>query len=166
MLKPAVVALGVPLYLQLQEIKKQKWEILFSQLAGCSIGILSVVVLAKFFGASRSTIVSLVPKSVTTPIAMEISSTIGGIPSLTAGVVLTVGLLGSILGIRFLKLIRVKDHAAIGISMGTAAHGLGTARAAEESQLHGAFGGLGMILSGIITALLSPWIIGVLGNWL
>jgi predicted murein hydrolase (TIGR00659 family) len=166
LLKPAVVALGVPLYLQLEEIKKQKTGIILSQLAGCIIGIVSVVFFAKLFGASRAVILSLVPKSVTTPIAMEISSSIGGIPALTAGVVITVGILGAILGIRFLKLIGVKDEAAVGLSMGTAAHGLGTARAAEVGSIHGAFGSLGMIVNGILTALLSPWIIKIIEPWL
>jgi predicted murein hydrolase (TIGR00659 family) len=166
LLKPAVVALGVPLYLQLEEIRKQKMAVLLSQLIGCVTGIVSVAFFAWIFGASKSTLLSLIPKSVTTPIAMEISSTIGGIPSLTAGVVITVGILGSILGIKFLKIVRVHDPAAMGMAMGTASHGLGTARAAEESQVHGAFGGLGMILNGIFTALLAPWAVKLLEGWM
>lgn len=166
LLKPAVVALGVPLYLHLEEIRKQKVAVIVSQLAGCLIGIGSVIGFAKLFGASKPVILSLVPKSVTTPIAMEISSVIGGIPSLTAGVVITVGILGAVLGLRFLKMIRVKDQSAIGIAMGTAAHGLGTARAAEVNQLQGAFGSVGLIINGIFTAILSPWIIQLIKDWL
>jgi predicted murein hydrolase (TIGR00659 family) len=166
LLKPAIVALGVPLYMQLEEIKKQAKGIILSQLAGCIIGIVSVAFFAKLFGASKPVILSLIPKSVTTPIAMEISTSIGGIAPITAGVVITVGILGAVAGIRFLKIFKIKDDAAVGLSMGTAAHALGTARAAEISTYHGAFGSLGLIINGILTALLSPWIVKLFENWL
>jgi predicted murein hydrolase (TIGR00659 family) len=166
LLKPAVVALGVPLYLQLEEIRKQKAGILLSQLAGCVIGIVSVVFFAKLFGASKPVILSLVPKSVTSPIAMEISKTIGGIPSLTVGIVISVGIFGAIAGVYILKLFNVKDDLASGLSFGTAAHGLGTAKAAEISSKHAAFGGLGMILNAILTALIAPWIVKLLDHWI
>ena len=97
-LKPAVVALGVPLYLQLEAIKKQLIPILLSQLIGCITGIVSVVLIAKVMGASQDVILSLAPKSVTTPIAMEVTQAIGGIPSLTAAVVVCVGLFGAEIG--------------------------------------------------------------------
>ena len=106
-LKPAVVALGVPLYLQLETIKKQLLPILLSQLAGCIVGVISVVLIAKLMGASDEIIYSLAPKSVTTPIAMEVTKTLGGIPSLTAAVVVSVGLFGSILGFKAMKLTRI-----------------------------------------------------------
>ena len=92
-LRPAVVALGVPLYLQLETIKKQFLPILISELAGCVTGIVSVVLIARSMGASRDVILSLAPKSVTTPIAMEVTRAVGGLPSLTAAVVVCVGLL-------------------------------------------------------------------------
>lgn len=166
LLKPAVVALGVPLYMQLKEIRKQKAGILLSQLAGCIIGMVSVIVFAKLFGASRPVILSLVPKSVTTPIAMEISKTIGGIPSLTVGIVVSVGIFGAILGTHLLKLCKVTDDLAVGLSMGTAAHGVGTARAAELGTRQAAFSGLGMIINGILTALLAPWIVKLFDHWI
>lgn len=87
-LKPAVVALGVPLYLQLRMIKKQLMPILISQLAGCLVGLVSVVIIAQAMGASPEIVISLAPKSVTTPIAMEVSTATHGIPSLTAAVVI------------------------------------------------------------------------------
>lgn len=97
-LKPAVVALGVPLYMQLSTIKKQIVPILLSELAGCIVGIVSVVFIAKELGASREVVLSLASKSVTTPIAMEVTKAVGGIPSLTAAVVVGVGLLCAICG--------------------------------------------------------------------
>lgn len=101
-LKPAVVALGVPLYLQLRMIKKQLMPIIVSQLAGCLVGLVSVTIIAKLLGASPEVIMSLAPKSVTTPIAMEVSGAVGGIPSLTAAVVIVVGLFGAICGFKVL----------------------------------------------------------------
>ena len=91
-LKPAVVALGVPLYLQLSQIKKQILPILASQMMGCIVGIISVVATARMLGASREVVASLASKSVTTPIAMEVTQTLGGIPSLTAAIVVITGL--------------------------------------------------------------------------
>jgi len=109
LLKPAVVALGVPLYRQLEVIKKQAWIILISQLAGCLAGIVSVVFIAWLMGASKEIIFSLAPKSVTTPIAIEISRSIGGIAPLTASVVIVVGVFGAVFGYSILKLTGVKN---------------------------------------------------------
>ena len=95
-LKPAIVALGVPLYLQLKSIRRQLVPLLVSQLIGCFVGIVSVVFTAKWMGASDAVIISLAPKSVTTPIAMEVSASLQGIPSLTAAIVVLVGLFGAV----------------------------------------------------------------------
>ena len=127
-LKPAVVALGVPLYLQLRMIKKQLMPILVSQLVGCIVGLVSVTIIAKLMGASPAVIMSLAPKSVTTPIAMEVSKAAGGIPSLTAAVVVVVGLFGAICGFKILQVGHVGSPIAQGLSMGTASHAVGTSR--------------------------------------
>lgn len=162
-LKPAVVALGVPLYLQLEMIKKQLLPILLSQLVGCLVGIVSVVLVAKLLGATPDVICSLAPKSVTTPIAMEVSNTIGGIPSLTAAVVVLVGLFGAVFAFKILTLGRVKSPIAQGLSMGTASHAIGTSAAMEVSRKYGAYASLGLTLNGILTALLTPAILRLLG---
>lgn len=162
-LKPAVVALGVPLYLQLETIKKQLLPILLSQLAGCIVGVVSVVLIAKLMGASDEIIYSLAPKSVTTPIAMEVTKSLGGIPSLTAAVVVCVGLLGGILGFKTMKLTRIGSPMAQGLSMGAAAHAVGTSTAMEVSSKYGAFASLGLTLNGIFTALFTPAILRLLG---
>lgn len=162
-LKPAVVALGVPLYLQLEMIKKQLLPILLSQLVGCLVGIVSVVLVAKLLGATPDVICSLAPKSVTTPIAMEVSNTIGGIPSLTAAVVVLVGLFGAVFGFKILTLGKVKSPIAQGLSMGTASHAIGTSAAMEISRKYGAYASLGLTLNGILTALLTPTILRLLG---
>ena len=162
-LKPAVVALGVPLYLQLETIKKQLLPILLSQLAGCVVGVASVVLIAKWMGASNEIIYSLAPKSVTTPIAMEVAQSLGGIPSLTAAVVVCVGLLGGMLGFKAMHLTHIGSPMAQGLSMGTAAHAVGTSAAMEVSRKYGAFASLGLTLNGIFTALLTPTILRLLG---
>lgn len=162
-LRPAVVALGVPLYLQLETIKKQLLPILLSQLAGCTIGVVSVVLTAKWMGASQEVILSLAPKSVTTPIAMEVAQSIGGIPSLTAAVVVVVGLLGAIGGFKVMQMMRVDSPIAQGLSMGTAAHAVGTSTAMDVSCKYGAYASLGLTLNGIFTALLTPTILRLLG---
>ncbi|MBM6959508.1 LrgB family protein [Bacteroides caecigallinarum] len=162
-LRPAVVALGVPLYLQLRMIKKQLLPIILSQLAGCVVGLISVTVVAKLLGATPEVIMSLAPKSVTTPIAMEVSSAVGGIPSLTAAVVIVVGLFGAIFGFKVLQVGHVHSPIAQGLSMGTATHAVGTSRAMEVSGKYGAYASLGLTLNGILTALLSPYILHLIG---
>lgn len=161
-LRPAVVALGVPLYMQLEKIKKEFLPILISELAGCVVGVVSVVYIAQKMGASRDVILSLASKSVTTPIAMEVTRSVGGIPSLTAAVVVCVGLLCAVCGYRTMGFARVKTPVAQGLSMGTAAHALGTATSMGVSNVHGVYASLGLTLNGIFTALLTPSIIPLL----
>ena len=161
-LKPAVVALGVPLYLQLSSIKQQFLPIFLSQLVGCFVGIVTVVLTAKLFGASEIVVVSLASKSVTTPIAMEVTQTLGGIPSLTAAIVVITGLLGAIAGFRVLSAGHVSNPTALGLSMGAASHAVGTSAAMDRSSFVGAYASLGLTLNGILTALLTPSIITII----
>lgn len=162
-LKPAVVALGVPLYRQLESIKKQMLPLLAAELAGCVAGVVSVVLVADLLGASREVIMSLAPKAVTTPIAMEISEATGGIPSLTAAVVVCTGIFGGMAGFKMVKMSRVRSQIATGLSIGTAAHAVGTSAAMERSERYGAFSSLGLTLNGLLTALLAPFILSILG---
>lgn len=162
-LKPAIVALGVPLYLQLEMIKKQLLPILLSQLVGCLVGLVSVILIAKGLGASPEVICSLAPKSVTSPIAMEVSAATGGIPSLSAAVVILVGLFGAVFGFKVLSIGHVKSPIAQGLSMGTASHAIGTSAAMEVGRKYGAYASLGLTLNGILTALLAPTILRLLG---
>lgn len=162
-LKPAIVALGVPLYQNLGQIRRQFLPIFFSQLVGCVIGVVSVVVIAQAMGASRETIISLAPKSVTTPIAMEVCQSLGGIPSLTAAIVVSVGLFGAVFGFKVLEVWHVKNPYSQGLSIGTASHAVGTSRAMEKGASYGAYASLGLILNGVLTALLAPFILKIMG---
>ncbi len=161
-LKPAVVALGVPLYLQLSSIKRQFLPILASQTMGCVAGIVSVVAIAKMLGASNAVIMSLASKSVTTPIAMEVTQALGGIPSLTAAIVVITGLIGAIIGFKTLSVGHVHNPMALGLSMGAASHALGTSAAMDRDQFMGAYASLGLTLNGILTALLTPTVIDII----
>lgn len=161
-LKPAVVALGVPLYRQLSSIRKQLLPLLISEVAGCIAGIVSVVVVAKALGGSHEIIMSLAPKAVTTPIAMEISGAVGGIPALTAAVVVCTGIFGGMAGFKIIKLTHVTSPIAQGLSMGTAAHAVGTSAAMERGERYGAFSSLGLTINGLLTALLTPFILQIL----
>lgn len=164
-LKPAVVALGVPLYLQLSSIKRQFLPILASQTMGCVAGIVSVVVIAKMLGASNAVIMSLASKSVTTPIAMEVTQALGGIPSLTAAIVVITGLIGAIIGFKTLSVGHVNNPMALGLSMGAASHALGTSAAMDRDQFMGAYASLGLTLNGILTALLTPTVIDIINTF-
>lgn len=162
-LKPAIVALGVPLYKHLDSIRKHFIPIFLSQLAGCIVGIISVIAIADLMGATNNVIVSLAPKSVTTPIAIEISSTLGGIESLTAAVVVCVGILGAIIGYRTMMLLKLSDDASKGLAMGTASHAVGTAASMEVNPIHGVYATMGLIINGILTSILAPIILRLMG---
>lgn len=162
-LKPAVVALGLPLYKQLSAIRKQILPLLISEMAGCVAGIVSVVLMAEFLGASHEVIMSLAPKAVTTPIAMEISGAVGGLPSLTAAVVVCTGIFGGMAGFQIVKMSRIKSPIAQGLSIGTAAHAVGTSAAMERGERYGAFSSLGLTINGLLTALLTPFILDLIG---
>ncbi|HPS11046.1 MAG TPA: LrgB family protein [Paludibacteraceae bacterium] len=166
LLKPAVVALGVPLYKQLEVIKKQALSIVISQLIGCVTGIVLVVLIAKLMGASKEVIYSLAPKSVTTPIAIEISRSIGGIAPLTASVVIVVGIFGAVFGYSILKLTGVKNPLSQSLSMGNAAHAIGTSKSMEISPAYGAMSSIGLIVNGIFTAILAPYVLKLMGIWI
>ncbi|MFN3132757.1 LrgB family protein [Roseibium sp.] len=156
MLGPATVALALPLYRQLERVRRSSLAILASLLAGSLTAAISAVGIAALFGASKETLVSLAPKSVTAPVAMGISEQLGGLPSLTAVLVILTGITGAALGPLLLNLMGVKDMAARGLAIGTASHGIGTARALQVSELAGAFSGLAMGLNALATAILLP----------
>lgn len=151
-LKPAIVALGLPLFNELKHIRQQFIILFLTEFTGCVVGILSVVFIAKWLGASPEVIASLAPKSVSTPIAIEISRQTGGIPGLTSAIVVLVGILGSVLGLKMMDWGYVRRPVSRSLSMGTAAHVMGTNRITEVSDRYGAYATLGLILNGILTA--------------
>jgi predicted murein hydrolase (TIGR00659 family) len=157
MLGPSVVALGYVLYEQIENVKGNVISILTSVFVGCVVGIVSVVLIAKAFGADRLLMASLAPKSVTTPIAISLAEKDGGAPALTAAFVVICGLFGGLVGPIILRRLGINSKIAKGLAMGSSSHALGTARAMEMGALEGAISGLAIGIMGIMTALLIPF---------
>jgi predicted murein hydrolase (TIGR00659 family) len=165
LLGPATVALAVPLVRQLPRLRQHWLPLTAALLAGCVTAIVSVVVVAKLLGATPALIATLAPKSVTSPIAMAVAERLGGLPSLTAALVIGTGIFGAIFSSWLFHALRVRSDAARGFAMGLAAHGIGTARAFQLSPEMGAFAGLAMGLNGALTALLAPWLVPLVTRW-
>jgi predicted murein hydrolase (TIGR00659 family) len=166
LLGPATVALALPLYRQWPKLRRAAWPLIGGLLAGSLTAIASAVGVAALFGASHQTIASLAPKSVTTPIAMAVAAEIGGIPSLTAVLVITTGVFGAVFARSILNLLRVTEPEVRGFALGVASHGIGTARAFQVSEEMGAFAGLGMGLNGVFTAFVVPVLLPAIAPWL
>ncbi|MBE1297426.1 LrgB family protein [Phycobacter azelaicus] len=160
LLGPATVALAVPLYRQWHRVRRSALAIAVSLVAGSLTAILSAVCVAWLLGGSQAVLASLAPKSVTAPVAMGIAEKLGGLPSLTAVLVIVTGILGAMLGPKLLDMTGVVDWRARGLAIGTASHGIGTARALQVNETAGAFSGLAMGLNALATALLLPLIWG------
>ncbi len=163
LLGPATVALAVPLQRELRRERSRAVPLTVALVAGSATAVVTAVVAARLLGASRPAVLSLAPKSATTPVAMGIAEKIGGLPSLTAAVVILTGIAGAILGTGLLRRLGVRDPVATGFAMGVASHGIGTARAFQVDERAGAFSGLGMGLNALMTALLLPLLLRLLG---
>ncbi|KFI12383.1 membrane protein [Vibrio sp. B183] len=156
LLQPAVVALAYPLYEQLPQIRAN-WRII---MLACGVGsvmsMLTATVIASYMQTDLSLIASLLGKSVTTPIAMEVSSHLGGEPAIAAILVLLVGLFGAILAYPIYNLLNITHPIAKGLTMGTVSHALGTAACAEKDAQDAAFSSLALVVCGVITSILAP----------
>jgi predicted murein hydrolase (TIGR00659 family) len=153
-LGPATVALGVPLYKQAKVIRKYFAAILSGVTVGSITGMASAGMLVWLMGGTRELMVTMMPKSVTSPISLEIVRQAGGIPELGAVFTVLTGLLGSMIGPVLLRLLRISGDVPIGVAIGTSSHGIGTARIIRESELQGSVSGVSMALAGIVTSLL------------
>lgn len=158
-LGPSVVALGVFLHEKLEEVKQDLKPFVISVVLGGVLGMLSVVGILYLWNAPEILSRSLIAKSVTTPIAIEITKITEGLPEITAGIVIITGIFGNAIGSVFLKKLGITNSIAIGTALGTAAHGIGTARAFEINKSAGVYSGLAMCFNGLITALLAPYIL-------
>jgi predicted murein hydrolase (TIGR00659 family) len=164
LLGPATVALAVPLYTHFARVRRAALPMLAALLAGSLAAVGSAVGIALALGGSMQTVASLAPKSVTTPIAMGISEQIGGLPSLTAVMVILTGIVGAMSGGPLFDLMGIRDWRARGFAIGLAAHGIGTARAFQVNQVAGTFAGIAMGLNGLVTAILAPLLLGLLSR--
>lgn len=158
LLQPAVVALAFPLYEQLHQIRARWKSIITICFIGSMVAMLTGTSVALLMGASPEIAASVLPKSVTTPIAMAVGGSLGGIPAISAVCVIFVGILGAVFGHSLLNAMRIRTKSARGLAMGTASHALGTARCAELDYQEGAFSSLALVICGIITSLLAPFL--------
>ncbi|SQI41475.1 Inner membrane protein yohK [Leminorella richardii] len=162
LLQPAVVALAFPLYEQLHQIRARWKSLLLICLVGSVLAMVSGAAVVLWLGSSPEIAASVLPKSVTMPIAMATSHAIGGIPAVSAICVMFVGIFGAVFGYPILKLLRITTPAARGLSIGATAHALGTARCVEEDYQEGAYSSLALAICGVITSLSAPLIFPIL----
>jgi len=158
-LSPATVVLAVPLYKQFETLKKNAASILIGITIGSVSAIISTYILGDVFGLTKELSKSLIPRSITTPIGIEVSKQIGGIPSITVVAIIITGILGAILGPFICKIFRIKDEVAVGTAIGTASHAIGTSKAVEIGETEGAMSGLAIGISGLITVIIAPILI-------
>ncbi|MCS7459609.1 LrgB family protein [Paenibacillus doosanensis] len=159
MLQPATIAFAIPLSKHFDLIKKHAAEILVSVLAGSAVAVASSLWMAEALHMNDQLIYSLLPHSVTTPIAMSVSQTIGGIPTITAVAVMMTGIFGSIIGPTVIRMCRIHNDIARGVLLGTSSHGAGTSKAFEFSSVSGTVSSISMILAAVITLLVAPWML-------
>lgn len=162
LLGPATVALAVPLYKQLNKLQRLWLPVALALIVGVSSAALSAIATAALLGATPETLLSLAPKSVTASVAMGITEKVGGLPSLTAVLVVMTGIVGATIGTRVFSWLGIRDDSIRGIAMGITSHGIGTARAFQVSAEMGAFSGLGMALSAFVSAAILPWLLRLL----
>ncbi len=162
LLGPATVALGVPLWRNRAVVVREIVPMAAALVVGSIVAIVSAVGVARLLGAPGQVVASLAPKSVTAPVAMAISETVGGLPSLTAGLVIITGILGAIMVTPTMNALGIRDWAARGFSVGLASHGIGTARAFTVHPIAGVFAGIAMGLNAVVTAILVPLLMTLL----
>ena len=154
-LAPATVVLALSVYHQIRILKQYLFPILVGCLAGAITSMTSAVLLCRLFRLDEALVVSMIPKSVTTPIAMEISRQLGGIVPVTVAVVIITGIMGAMFSPLLIRIFRVNNPVAAGVAIGASSHAVGTSRAIQLGEIQGAMSGLALCVSGIITVLLS-----------
>ncbi len=159
LLGPATVALAIPLYRNRARVWATFLPMLAALVCGSVTAIVSTIFCAKLFGVPPAIIASLAPKSVSAPIAMSLSAQFGGLPTLTAVLVIATGILGAIIVTPLMNLLRLKDYQARGFAAGLASHGIGTARAFQVNALAGTFAGIALGLNGALTSVILPFFV-------
>ncbi|MBY0061690.1 MULTISPECIES: LrgB family protein [Priestia] len=159
LLGPAVVALAYPLYKQREMLVKYSVPIIGGVFVGLFAGMISGLVFAEVFGIDRSLILSIVPKSITTPVAIQIATGLGGVPSMTVVFVMIAGFSGVILGPLLLKWVRIKSSLGKGIALGSASHALGTSKAFEYGELTVSMSSVSMTLSAVLGSVFGPIVV-------
>lgn len=159
LLGPATVALAVPLWAQRMRLKRALLPVAAGLAAGSFTAVFSALLIARTLGGDTATLVALAPKGTTAPVAIGIAERLGGSPTLAAVLVLLTGITGAVVVTPLFNALRIRDWRARGLAVGTAAHGIGTARALQMHPTAGAFAAIGMGLNAILTALLAPLVL-------
>jgi len=163
LLGPATVALAVPLWRNRAVVLRHVVPMLAALFVGSTVAIVSTVAIAAAFGAPKPVLASLAPKSVTAAVAMAVSEGLGGIPALTAALVIATGILGAIVVTPLMNALGIRDWAARGFAVGLASHGIGTARAFVVHPLAGVFAGIAMGLNAVVTPIVAPLLMKLFG---
>lgn len=161
-LGPATVALAVPLHRQLARLRGFVLPLLTAVVAGAAVSVAAAVGLVRLLGGDELLARSMAPKATTTPVSIAVSETLGGLPPLTAALTITAGILGAVAGPGVLGLLRVRDHRARGLAVGSASHGIGTGRMIVDHPVEGAFSGLAMGLTALVTSVVAPLLVALL----
>ena len=161
-LGPATVALAWPLHLEMALVRRAVIPILVSVTVGSAVAIVVAVLTTRLLGGAEELAIAMAPKSTTTPVAIALSETIGGIPALTAVLTILTGITGAVFGPRVLTLLRVRDRIVRGLAVGVSSHGIGTAQMIQESRTEGAFSGLAMALTALATSAWLPVLLPLL----
>ena len=161
MLGPATVALAGPLYTNLHHVRRTLLPMAGALVVGSLTAVASALWIAQALGVEGATLASLAPKSTTAPVAIGIAEQLGGMPTLTAALVIITGIIGAVVVTPLMNALHINDWRARGFSVGVAAHGIGTARAFQVNETAGAFAGIGMGLNALLTALIAPYVLSL-----
>lgn len=156
LLAPATISLALPLYRQLDKLKENFIPIIIGALVGATTAIVSTIYLGKLLGIDKKLLISFMPKSITTPIGIELSKLLGGIPAITIFAIVVTGIIGNVLAPTVCKGFRIKHPVAKGLGIGISSHAVGTAKALEMGETEGAMSALSIVVSGIITFIIAP----------
>lgn len=162
LLTPATVCLAIPLYEQLEQLKKNYKAILLGILAGVITSLTTVLVLAKLLKLNHKEYVTMLPKSITTAIGMGVSEELGGYVTITVAVIVVTGVVGNVLGEFLCKLFGIKEPISKGLALGNSSHAIGTSKAIEMGEVEGAMSGLAIAVAGIMTVILASVYAGIM----
>ncbi|WP_122645352.1 LrgB family protein [Enterococcus mediterraneensis] len=164
MITPATVALALPLYQNLDTLKKNSLPVLVATVVGIVTNVVLSIGIGRFFSLKQNMILSLLPKSVTTAISLDLSKQMGGISAVTLAIVVSTGILGALIGSHVFKLFRIKSPVARGIALGSTSHAIGTGRAIELGEVEGILSGLCICVNGIATVVLMPFLYNMING--
>lgn len=163
MLGPATVCLGLPLYDNLHRIRRAALPVIAALITGSVTAVVSALLIGRAFGLDQILLASLAPKSTTAPVAIGVAESLGGQPTLAAVLVLLTGIFGAVVATPLLNMLGITDWRARGLTVGVSAHGIGTARAFQVNETAGAFASIGMGLNAILTAIIAPLALSLIG---